>query len=298
LDSAQVPDGVPWRFDVDHILRCLAVALQDKVILSIREARPHMAALATLQVGSVWLEPAALGKLAPEGVGCTSSTLRAAAKAPRAEEKVAHSLNDVVVRRVPDTWAMYSFFRNAVTGFDLRPEVAVVALVYVERIEESCGLHLTPDNWQRLAMTCLMLASKVWDDESFENQDFAASCPLYTVEEINAFERTFLTLLDYKVLVTGRQYAEAYFRLRVTGARDQKHLQKHHTRAGAVLQPLAKSGEEVLQRCSMAKQAEWREKYHAHLEEVWSLHRKALRERTVNEAMPEIADPDPLSWSM
>jgi hypothetical protein len=34
------------------------------------------------------------------------------------------------------------------------------------------------------------------------------------------------------------------------------------------------------------------------LEEVWSLHRKALRERTVNEAMPEIADPDPLSWSM
>ena len=31
------------------------------------------------------------------------------------------------------------------------------------------------------------------------------SCPLYSVEEINAFERTFLTLLDYKVLVTGRQ---------------------------------------------------------------------------------------------
>ena len=33
------------------------------------------------------------------------------------------------------------------------------------------------------------------------------SCPLYTVEEINAFERTFLTLIDYKVIVTGRQSA-------------------------------------------------------------------------------------------
>jgi hypothetical protein len=295
LDSAAMPDGVVWRFDVDHILRCLAVALQDKVILDIGQARPHEGALSTLHVSSIWLEPPALDKLAPE-LDVPPEALRAAAKAPRSSgEKVQNPLNDIAVRRVPDTWAMYSFFRNAVMGFDLPPEVAVVALVYIERLDALCGVRLTPDNWQRLAMTCLMLASKVWDDESYENQDFAAACPLYSVDEINAFERTFLTLIDYKVIVTGRQYAEAYFRLRVTGARDQARA-----RAGqeSVLPPLERSVGEALQESSLAKQAEWREKYHAHLEDVWAMHRKALRDRTVPENHPELADPDPLSWTM
>ena len=60
-----------------------------------------------------------------------------------------------------------------------------MALVYIERLDALCGVRLTPDNWQRLAMTCLMLASKVWDDESYENQDFAAACPPDTVRRLH-----------------------------------------------------------------------------------------------------------------
>ena len=56
---------------------------------------------------------------------------------------------------------MYTFLRNAMVGWHLRPEVAVVTLVYVERFEAVSGITMTPDNWQRLAVTCMMLASKV-----------------------------------------------------------------------------------------------------------------------------------------
>lgn len=214
LDNAALPEGVVWRFDVDHILRCLALALQDLIILSVRESRPHGSSASVLQQTCIYLEPKAYQKL----------------------QGGAQGLNDIAVRRIPTTWAMYTFLRSAMVGWHLSPEVAVVTLVYIERLAEVCSLRLTPDNWQRLSMTCMMLASKVWDDESYENRDFAKACPLYTVDDINTMERTFLKLTDYRVLVTGSQYAKCYFKLRVTGARDQAEMMKQQRAAAAASQ--------------------------------------------------------------
>ena len=49
--------------------------------------------------------------------------------------------------------------------------------------------------------------TQVWDDDSYENAEFAKACPLYSVEEINTMERTMLKLLDYRVLVSGSECA-------------------------------------------------------------------------------------------
>ena len=38
-----------------------------------------------------------------------------------------------------------------------------------------------PDNWQRLTLAALVLASKVWDDDPFENAELAQLCPLRQV---------------------------------------------------------------------------------------------------------------------
>merc|ERR1719355_263820 len=147
---------------------------------------------------------------------------------------------------------MYTFLRNAMVGWHLRPEVAVVTLVYAERFEAVSGIAVTADNWQRLAVTCMMLASKVWDDDSFENAEFAKACPLYSVDEINSMERVMLKLLDYKVLVNGSEYASTYFRLRVLGAREQKAMQAEPEQPQPgeqrVLQPLDNVAEEQLAR--------------------------------------------------
>jgi len=49
--------------------------------------------------------------------------------------------------------------------------------------------------WRRLTLTSVILASKVWDDESFENQHFSKTLEI-PVNEINTLERLFLIGLD------------------------------------------------------------------------------------------------------
>jgi hypothetical protein len=282
LDSAPVRQGVCWRFDVDHILRCLARALQDKVICSVREARPHSAAPNVLEASVIFLDPK------------TTAELQSAT----AVDGQPHPLNDIAVRRVPSSWHMYSFLRDAMVGWKLSPEVAVVTLLYAERFEKVTGLRVTPDNWERLAIACMMLASKVWDDDSYENAEFAQICPLYSVDEINTMERVFLKLVDYKVIVGGSEYASTYFRLRVVGARDQAHLQAQMEAAApgarGVLQPLDNVQTEVLAQRGLAKQNEWREKYHAHLQELL----EQRKSRAQQGGAPIEAEPDPLNWTL
>jgi hypothetical protein len=298
LDSAPLANGVVWRLDVEHILRCLARALQDKVILSVREARPHSAAEGTLELSSVFLDPQALKRL-HRGVADVDDLLpdSRVVEEQRSNGRVAHALNDIAVRRVPSTWNMYVFLNDAMSGWRLRPEVAVVTLLYVERFTQTTGLQVTPDNWERLTITCMMLASKVWDDDSYENAEFAKICPLYSVDEINTMERVFLKLLDYKVIVGGSEYAAMYFRLRVLGARDQASMQaqlgEQDVSARGVLQPLDNMQEEALARRGLEKQNEWREKYHAHLAAI------AKKVQDVSDSGgPLGADPDPLNWTL
>merc|ERR1712032_471489 len=68
------------------------------------------------------------------------------------------------------------------------------------------------------------LASKVWDDESFENVEFAQLCPLYTLDEINAFEHVFLKCIGYNLSLKGSLYAKTYFLLRTLGAKDSPNF--------------------------------------------------------------------------
>ena len=65
--------------------------------------------------------------------------------------------------------------------------MSVVTLVYLERFCGMSGVSFTPDNWQRLTITAMMLASKVWYDESYENVEFAEKFNLYSLNEINTF---------------------------------------------------------------------------------------------------------------
>jgi len=159
-------------------------------------------------------------------------------------------------------------------------------------------VSVTPDNWERLAIACMMLASKVWDDDSYENAEFAQICPLYSVDEINTMERVFLKLVDYKVIAGGAEYASTYFRLRVLGARDQANLQAQmedsEPGARAVLQPLDNVQTEVLAQRGLLKQNEWREKYHAHLQELLA----QRKSRALQGGAPIEAEPDPLNWTL
>lgn len=63
-------------------------------------------------------------------------------------------------------------------------------------------------------MTAMILASKIWDDESFENHNFAQAFAQFSVTQINAMERVFLEFIEYNLHVNATDYAKHYFILR------------------------------------------------------------------------------------
>lgn len=94
----------------------------------------------------------------------------------------------------------------------------VVSYIYLERLQKSTGLSLSVRNWKSLVAISMLLASKVNDDLSMVNADFAVFLP-FTVEQINKWERQFLAGINYDVRFSAGQYAKIYFDLREKGLR-------------------------------------------------------------------------------
>ena len=96
----------------------------------------------------------------------------------------------------------------------MEKECSIICLVYIERLIEKTGFSVTARNWKRILFITLVLANKVWDDESYENVNFANVFTIFSLREINAFEMTLLGLIDYNVGVKNSEYAKYYFILR------------------------------------------------------------------------------------
>merc|ERR1719311_1506224 len=164
----------------------------------------------------------------------------------------ADPLNGFAARTSPSSWDIYGFLRDVMVNFRLEQEVSVITLFYLERFSTTCGVAMTPDNWQRLTITAMMLASKVWNDESFENVEFSQLCPLYTLDEINTFERIFLKCVGYNMSVKGSEYAKTYFLLRTLGAKDSAEFG---------LEPMEPNRASRLPERCLEKQVEFKERY-------------------------------------
>ena len=89
---------------------------------------------------------------------------------------------------------------------DSLKEVVVLSLIYIERLIYNTGLLLTSRNWRRILLTSMIIASKIWDDNSFENSHFSQVFANLGVNEINTLERIFLELINYKVYVKQSEY--------------------------------------------------------------------------------------------
>lgn len=63
-------------------------------------------------------------------------------------------------------------------------ECAVIGLVYIERLFERTGLELNVDNWLRVVLGGVLLASKVWDDQAVWNVDFWEIFPESKIEDM------------------------------------------------------------------------------------------------------------------
>lgn len=54
----------------------------------------------------------------------------------------------------------------------------------------------------------------MWDDQSYENENFAQAFPRFETKDINEMERLFLKLIKYELNVSPNNYTRYYFILR------------------------------------------------------------------------------------
>jgi len=111
----------------------------------------------------------------------------------------------------PSLELIYSYSRYVVIAAKMEKEIPILALVYLERLLERTGILMNHYNWRRLTLITLCLASKIWDDDSLENEHFPKVMKDVTLKEINTFEWVFLDLIGYDLVVRGAEYAKYFF---------------------------------------------------------------------------------------
>ncbi|KAH3746033.1 CCNYL1 protein [Pelomyxa schiedti] len=115
--------------------------------------------------------------------------------------------------REPTAEEIHSFYKTVFRAMTLDPEVAIMSLSYVESLFNG-GCALCAETWSRLTLSCIMVASKVWEDHAIWNADYLPAFDLLTVEGLNLLEMEFLNLMHFSVGVSRSRYVELYTRIR------------------------------------------------------------------------------------
>eukprot|EP01006_Ploeotia_vitrea_P026491 TRINITY_DN59465_c0_g1_i1.p1 TRINITY_DN59465_c0_g1~~TRINITY_DN59465_c0_g1_i1.p1 ORF type:complete len:252 (-),score=119.31 TRINITY_DN59465_c0_g1_i1:116-871(-) len=116
--------------------------------------------------------------------------------------------------KIPDAEKIFAWLSEVFQVGEFYAEVAVVTLVYINRLIGLVNMPLTASNWKPVTITALLVAQKVWDDSPLANADFSILYPVLNVNQINYLEVKFLLLLQYKLTVSSSLYARYYFELR------------------------------------------------------------------------------------
>jgi len=119
----------------------------------------------------------------------------------------------------------------------LAHESLVMAVAYLDRIRNNSDFFLMPQNWRRMSLCCLILASKVWEDQAVWNVDFLDLFPLTTPHDLGQLEKKLLSLLSFDVSLKASEYAAIYFDLKAQTSAE--HFLE--------LNPLDRDGEEKLE---------------------------------------------------
>lgn len=139
------------------------------------------------------------------------------------------------------------FYRDVFRRSQMESDCIIMSLIYVERLIRRTEGRLRPrsTNWRSVLFSCMILASKVWDDLSMwvsksirkffsvrvkcqirhhslrnchlQNADFSQTLPagvVFSLQRINELEISVLSALSYDVKVPASEYAKYYFLLR------------------------------------------------------------------------------------
>ena len=114
----------------------------------------------------------------------------------------------------PDPQSIFEFCANIMILTKMEKEVIINSLIYIERLIFNTGFIINSRNWRKIIFISLIIASKIWDDDSLENIHYSQVFTHLKIGEINLLERTFLELINYKVFVKFSQYIKYYMEIK------------------------------------------------------------------------------------
>ncbi|EGR33732.1 n-terminal domain protein [Ichthyophthirius multifiliis] len=129
---------------------------------------------------------------------------------------------DNVLLVKPQQQTIQNYCKNIIISCKMEREIPIITLIYIERLLLNSGFSLNNLNWRKITITAMILASKIWDDESFENNNFSKAFPYFSVQQLNEMERVFVNFIDYSLYIKGQEYAKFYFILRGFAKKNKK----------------------------------------------------------------------------
>lgn len=154
---------------------------------------------------------------------------------------------------IPTEAEIYDFAERLFKTVQLSSECSIVCLIYVERLMESSKVPLLSSTWRPIFMCGLLLASKVWQDLSSWNIEFASVYPQYSLDSINKLELQFLKLIKWDLYISSSAYAKYYFALRSLVEKTD-FRQRYNRMVGGVGAVEASEARKIEERSTMVKE--------------------------------------------
>jgi len=155
----------------------------------------------------------------PKSKSLVDSPSRHKASIMEADFGIELTINSSDDQDIPSLEEISDFFRFIFNKAQLENDTIIMSLIYVERLlrETNGGVRPNLQNWKSLLFSCMIMASKVWDDLSMWNVDFSQASPdgiVFSLKRINELELAVLSCLNYNVKVPASEYAKYYFLMR------------------------------------------------------------------------------------
>lgn len=124
--------------------------------------------------------------------------------------------NFLYYNRLPKFEEVYTFIYRLFRKAQVEPECLVASVVYLDMFLNlnPCKVAISSETWERLVFTCIMIASKVWDDISCSSRSFALCASDFSLRDLNLMERLISRDLEYAYFLTADDYKEYYYQLK------------------------------------------------------------------------------------
>ena len=154
---------------------------------------------------------------------------------------------------IPSESEIYDFAHRLFKTVQLSSECSIVCLIYIERLMEVAKVPLLASTWRPIVMCGLLLASKVWQDLSSWNIEFATVYPQYSLDAIHRLELQFLRMVKWDLYISSSLYAKYYFALRALVSK-QDFRQRYNRMVGGVDSVQAAEARKIEERSTMVKE--------------------------------------------